>query len=361
MHGEIKNIRRKATIYDHASPFLRIVPDEEDTGTLWVVFSHVDTPEGKFAQSRVFESISGSKVFLNCATNSWYQAGIGGELDNVEKLVKYLASVAVSYKKVRVVGHSMGAYMALAMQHSAHLEYAVISSPEPDLLVDQSRSALNGVKPMAGWQSLSRRFGNRSYLSPGVVVYGSYDPVDAYFIANLERHHGLYRCVVCAPHHHGVTEYLSNLGVYSNFLARPFETLKMLLSKRMVDYPSRFGTPNAYRDFYELYRLMKLRAPDDTLVKAFQKRSNWENKGWQTLRASAMRRVGQLQHAIGTLEAILDPLSFYSDPALEYARCLRQEGNTKRIKTFLDQIDEYKVATVARSRIVDTLTSFDSD
>lgn len=341
----------------HNSPFLRIVQDDKDVDSLWIVFSHVDTPEGKFAQSRVFDTISGSKVFLNCAANSWYQSGIGGELDNVEKLLNFLTSLASSYKKVRVVGHSMGAYMALAMQHAAPVEYAVVSSPEPDLLVDQSRSAVNGVTPMEGWQSLSRRFGNRSYLSPGLVIYGAYDPVDAYFIANLERHHGLYRCVVCAPHHHGVTEYLSNLGVYANLVKRPFETLRTLLSKRVVDYPSRFGTPNAYRDFYELYRLMRLKAPADILTKAYQKRTNWENKGWQALRASSMRRVGRLDEAIGTLEAILDPCSFYPDPVLEYARCLREDGRRSRIDSFLARIPEYKTAAVVRSRAIEILRS----
>jgi hypothetical protein len=337
------------------SQFLHYVHDEANSDTLWMVFSHVDIPKGKFGQRHIMKHLDGCKLFINCADNSWYQQGISATINSLEKLLEALVATAEMVPHCKVLGHSMGAYMSLIMQHLAPVEFAFVISPEPVLMVPHSRSALNGVRPQRGWLDLVRRFRHSTRPAPGFTFYGAYDPIDAYYLAKFEQQQDIYRSVFVVPHHHGVTEYFTHHRCYIDMLKDPVPQLNKLLKDNMVRYASDFGSKHAFLDFYQFYGLMRDRANRETLEEWLKKRASWNNNGWQILRANALRRIGKIEEAAETARLAISRDSYFAEPVVTYAACLSSIGDTASAQQLLDELETFAIAESAKDRVRQSL------
>ena len=343
----------KSRLETSSSPFVRCVDGGRDL--LWIVASHVDLPRGKFGQSRVFARKPGSKVFLNCDGNSWYQQGVGPDLPSFDALLHALVEHAARFKQVRVVGHSMGAYLALVLQHEIDAQYCFVSSPEPILGIEASRSDLNRVRIVPEWRDLYERYAGRKPLSPGVAFYGAYDPVDAYFLSQIERHFPLYCRLLVVPHHHGVTEYLAGHGRYGDLLEGE-NGVRAVYRNKLAFYPSDFGTKHAFKDYYELYRAFRARDLD-ALKERLAKRPKWHNAGYLELRARALSSLGRYEEAVEVAETAIDWNLSYGEPIVTMARALRRSGNRKKALWLLAKLEGAVAERSVRGKVEDALRS----
>lgn len=320
------------------SDFTNYVTCGVEPDLLWIIASHIDVPRGKFAQSHIFEHLHGNKLFLNVAENSWYQQGISADCDSIEALVHELVGFGKQFRRVRAVGHSMGAYLALALQHTGHVEAAIVSSPEPRLLIPHSRSHINAVQPQAGWQNLTKRFSGKSNCAAGLTLFGAYDPIDAYYLAHLEDDMDLYRRVLAVPHHHGVTEYLTGNRVYLQVLKDVREGADLLVEKKLAGLPREFGTRGHFITFYELYVALAENSDDARILRLVKRRAKWSNAGWRTLTAKAFMKLGQPDKAAEILLDIIQPKMTYLEPLSVYVELIKKSNNRNDLIDLADKI-----------------------
>ncbi|MEM8791399.1 MAG: hypothetical protein AAGE80_07265 [Pseudomonadota bacterium] len=286
------------TLFGRADPdFVRFDPGEDGNRVLWVVASHVNVPKGKFAQTRIFSRIRGAKLLLNCAENSWYQVGVGGDFTSIATLVAAVGRLSEGFQRAHFIGHSMGAYLALALAHSFDRGgHFLATSPEAVLGGPATRSQDNGVVPTGDWGDLIARFGAAAPKTPGVTLFGAHDPVDALFLSGLDQAGAFYGEVAVAPHHHGVTEYLTGQRHYRPFLLSPCKGLKQAREKGWVLDCHMAGRTAQFGLFNKAYRL--LRAGDSAALDAVQADADWANPGWQALRAEVLRKAGHPEQAL---------------------------------------------------------------
>lgn len=318
--------------------FANYVPCEKAPELLWIIASHIDIPRGKFAQSHIFKHLDGCKLFLNVPENSWYQQGIGPQCDSIGELVREITYFSRNFSRVRAVGHSMGAYLALALQHSSDIEAAIISSPEPNLLVRHSRSHTNDVKPQRGWRNLTRRFLGRSSSAASLTLFGAYDPIDAYYLAHLEDDMDLYRRVLAVPHHHGVTEYLTGHRVYLQVLSNVRTGADLLVERKLANLPRTFGTRGQYLSFYQLHVALADDADEARVLRLIKGREKWKNAGWRTLTARALMKYGQLDEAATILADLIEPKMTYLEPLSFYIDLVNKRKNQRDSFDLADKI-----------------------
>lgn len=300
LRDPMRDITLSATdlLKDHENPFVRFEPGDGGTGLLWVVASHVNIPPGKFAQSHVFERVPGAKLFLNCARNGWYQNGVGRRLATVRELVAAIGTFTEGFGQTNFVGHSMGAYLTLILAHEFDRGGQFLAtSPEPVLLGPASRSRDNHVAPRFGWRDLTRRYAGRRPKCPGVTLFGACDPVDAGVLAGAGATCGLYGEVYAAPHHHGVTEYLTRHRRYLDLLADPVTGAASLGDSGIIGRMDEFGSPAQFARFNRTFRRFRAGQLAEA-AKLLQQDPAWENAGWQALAAGIHRRRGSKAAAV---------------------------------------------------------------
>lgn len=298
--GQLGRIERDAeTLFGRADPELvRFEPGTEGNRLLSVVCSHVNVPPGKFAQSRRLSRMRGAKLFLNVRGNDWYQRGVGGEFASIDALIGAVGRLSEGFQHTHFIGHSMGAYLVLALAHSFdRAGQFLATSPEPVLGLPATRSRENKVTPMPGWSDLFERFGRVAPKTPGVTLFGGYDAIDALFLAGLDEAKGFYGQIAAVPHHHGVTEFLTARRHYHPLLRAPKRGLELLRQKGFAVDPAEIGSPAQFARFYEAYRqLRQVRIWRDTSL--IDEDPDWANPGWQALRAEGLRRAGVLDRAL---------------------------------------------------------------
>lgn len=320
--------------------FLRIERDK-DSSTLWIVISHVDIPAGKFAQTGVFRDLPGSKVFLNCPDNSWYQQGIPDVATSVDDLLTKVRALTDEFApdKLVFVGHSMGAYLAIlfGMHHPG--SYVIATSPEFVLNMPGSRSLRNGVKPDPAWASLFSCERTPDHNVNGLIVLGVDDPIDAHFLGNEKVYQGGFGTIIEAPYHHGVTEFFTSLGVYHDLLKDPTTATEQFKNKTIFEAPFSNGTAEQYEHFYQTsvqVREVERRSPE--LVRRINAFSDWEHAGWQELRSKYFRSVGDTESAYDAAE-----LAYYIRPhlpqmAVEYCRACLLSSRFAQANHLLDTL-----------------------
>lgn len=261
---------------------IRFEPGLEDQ-TLWIVFSHVDTPPGKYSQSRVFSFLEGNRVFLNPGQNDWYLNGLPGFANSFEQMISTLKKIisACPHKDVVLVGHSMGAYAALrASQHALDCRF-VVTSPELVLGLTGSRSLKNGVSDR---QNLLARLAPRDDERgrDSVTIFGQWDPVDAYYLSRPETYDGRMGRVYTVPFHHGVTEYLTSNRYYLSALLNGVKYLDALEKLGGVFAPPDEEERGKFLDFWRLHVAM---LTDDKLTanQVVEQNTVWNNPGWHAL------------------------------------------------------------------------------
>ncbi|MBY8974402.1 hypothetical protein KHP62_01200 [Rhodobacteraceae bacterium NNCM2] len=246
----------------------------------------------------MFDQLPGAKLFLNCAGNAWYQNGIGGDIRSLRELVTAIGRFSEGFEQTHFIGHSMGAYLALICAHEFDRGgHFVATSPEAVLCRRASRSRDNHVAPRFGWRDLTRRYARRPLRTPGVTLFGAYDPVDALFLAEAGKSEAFYGEVATVPHHHGVTEYLTRNRRYQQLLESPPAEVARMTQNALSGPASAYGTVEQFRRFHTAYA--KLRAGDVSraahLVRAD---AEWQNAGWQALAASIHRRMANHDEAV---------------------------------------------------------------
>ena len=280
---------------------------EKDLGSnrIIVVFSHVDIPKGKFAQSRAVRDIPGSKLFLNCLDNQWYTNGIHEFSSDIPSTVSQVLKLIEGYEAV-FVGHSMGAYLSLICGNIHKQSKFVSTSPELFLGLEGSRSVRNNVPEKPKWWNLDElrsRFHNKP---DGVTLFGAYDPIDCYFLSEPERLEGLGR-VYEVPHHHGVTEYMTSYKMYDRFLSDVFAGKRdegALLAREHFAPIGTHGTPEKYSHFYETFCVfMNARNDTSTLKEKASVFADWTNPGWQELRAKIFYTAGDFANALAAAQS----------------------------------------------------------
>lgn len=278
---------------------LDIQPQSDD---LWVFCSHVGIPQGKFAQTRVGRQFYGDKLYLNCPDNNWYQDGVPELCGRFEDIAGTVAEVARrrARKRVYVVGHSMGAYLAIFLGSQIEGARYFAISPEPDLLLKGSRSARHKIRPAPPLKEIIRREAAKHGRAPGrngLVLYGVFDPVDAYFLQHPDVLGGEYGLVREVFWHHGITEYFNGRDAYVGLLKEFAEAGSLAdVGKSDLSEPGAYGAPEQYALFYDVLRaqldrdLKKARALADA-------QAGWANPGWQYYRSRIYAAAGDPQRA----------------------------------------------------------------
>lgn len=327
---------------------------DPQSNRLWIVFSHVDIPVGKFAQSRALARLSGSKLFLNCLDNSWYCKGINDFSASMATTIIKLLEIAEDFDTI-FLGHSMGAYAALLCGSYSDKTRFISTSPELELGLEFSRSWRNnaGFKP-----TLDRLNPHKDAMTEpakGIVLFGIYDPIDAYFMANLGEL-GTTNAVYEVPHHHGVTEYFTSHSSYLHVLnsqAGQPGNLDLLKNKGHIADPFTFGTPEEYAHFYEVYRQFNRASNGQSLRAGVSLHSDWENPGWQELRAKVWM---SLEEPIFALDAAYRAYRFQPDLMqfiATYATACLKLDERKRLCTVLDGMTEAQRRHALGQRIIE--------
>lgn len=326
--------------------------ETEGDKRLWVVFSHVDVPLGKFAQSNIFQKLEGHKLYLNCEGNSWYTRGIGNLTSDIPTTVKALTELTAGLD-VTFVGHSMGAYLSLLCGNYIAGSRFISTSPEPVLGLDESRSKKNGVTASENWADLlSMDFSHNPHPN-GLILFGAYDPIDAWFLAQseLDERFGTIREVA---HHHGVTEYLTSHGIYADLLSTAPEMIKTWEEQEYLKPRFEMGSAEQYEHFYQTFRLTQKRDWEGAFGLSAEFR-DWMHAGYQELRAKILAKTSRNPDALAAAELAYqlqpDVMQFIETYALA---CLRS-GETKRVCQILDSLTPRQRTHRIGQRLIETV------
>lgn len=312
--------------------YARVIGDSDDTRT-WVVFSHVRIPKGSFAQSRVFDMVKGAKVFLNTPRNDWYEQGVPGVGDNLLDIADWLAQTLScrDMSQVTFVGHSMGGYAALYFSGLFPGSQFVVTSPELALGQSATRSRDNGVDERHPVADLYRVLPQENRSSHGITVFGAYDPIDAGFLSQERTHDGRFGTIYAAPHHHGVTEYLTQNRLYLSLLENRHAYADALVAKGRLQAGLDEGIRDRLWTFCELKREWES-GQMDRAIKLAGRYQTWDNPGWLSLVSTVARLTGDLATAVDRARraARLEPQ--IAEYLLAYALCAKQAGDTQGLE-----------------------------
>ncbi len=307
---------------------------------LWIIFSHVNIPEGKFAQSRVTEGIDAHRLFLNCARNDWYQSGVPGLADSLDGLLAWLQEFAASLDVDRIVclGHSMGGYMAILFGHLLPNATFLATTPELELMQPLSRSKLNNVQPKKGWSDIRQRLAELDIdRNRGWVIYGAFDPIDAHFLSRHEEFGGLAGKVFEAPHHHGVTEFLTMHRVYATLLENLSDAaFAQLVQQGYLVPPQTFGTAEEYSYFYETCIAFK---EGSDVLDRLRNHAQWQNAGWQNLRAQVFAANGCLDEWLESARTSFLLAENILEYAVDYGEAMIATGQFDGLSRVLGRLE----------------------
>ncbi|MHB8885588.1 MAG: alpha/beta fold hydrolase [Methylovirgula sp.] len=100
--------------------------------TLDLIFSHTYVPPGKFTLLRDGKASPNWRLHLNCSGNNYYQRGIPGVAESIDRAAAWLGRViaGLDISKVRAIGGSMGGYAALLFGHLVSADLIIAVGPE---------------------------------------------------------------------------------------------------------------------------------------------------------------------------------------------------------------------------------------
>lgn len=326
---------------------------DEESDLLWIVFSHIKIPAGKFGQARIFRAVDGNVLYVNCANNSWYQSGTGGELNTLQRLIESLVEFAGQFKRVRVAGHSMGGYPALILQHLNIAEFSFVSSPEPVLRLAESRSERHGVDCFQNWGDLAKKFDSSAKPGPGLTLYGVYDHVDAYFIHHAYENQHLYDQIYTVPSQHGVLLYLIALDEYKPLLEDQASTTARLLAADQIGTLDRFGTKEQFLDQYNLAACIS-ESPfeEKRALENIERNKDWDNPGYKLAAAKVFRALGKRDVEFQIIESIASTPTTFNAACIYYARLLKKRNELDKLNAFVKKIPDYPLMLNAKAKII---------
>lgn len=272
-----------------------------NAGPLFVVFSHVDVPQGSFAQSKVMRALGADALFINPLKNDWYAGPIAGLSDTLEGLASALNQLSQSSgRQLCFVGHSMGAYAALTMASNIDGCTYLATSPEPVVGMRGSRSWKNGLRR---WHAFTKSLRDPHIeRAKGAVIWGWQDPMDAYFLASNKSFSGRYGDIFWVDHHHGITEYLNHEKAYLEILRDASGGRLSKQTSKLVNPHSTLTDRNLMQSFYRLHvrfencRRANMR-PDPKTISSAIALEQWQNAGAQHLLSIIFKDSGDLEKA----------------------------------------------------------------
>lgn len=332
----------------------RFVEDEDpDDPRIWIVFSHVDIPAGKFAQSNAVSDLPGHKLFLNCLDNSWYSRGVSKFSKDIPSTVSNLLALTEGLDAA-YIGHSMGAYLSLICGNLHSNCRFLSTSPELSLGIRASRSFRNSVSGDVNWGLVEESGIENQNPSTGIILFGAYDPIDAYFLSDPDRIERLGTAYE-VPHHHGVTEYLSANGVYTDLLGQLGDSQSFVDRLRASEFLYRIntlGSPDRYRHFYEVFVRFTEARDAYSLRAAVSAYSDWQNPGWQELRSKIFTQLCDpylsLEAAYAAYRHQPDLMQFVET----YATACANLGERRRLTQLIDSLKPAQVSHPLGKRII---------
>jgi pimeloyl-ACP methyl ester carboxylesterase len=320
-------------------PYIMVRGSDASPAT-WIVFSHVRIPAGQFAQSRVFSHLRGASVFLNCEGNSWFHSGVPGAANSLESLSVWLNKIMANRDpgKTTIVGHSMGAYAALAMTKFLPHARFVATSPELILGKPGSRSLENGVLPEGASGSLYDFIPKRNQRAGSMTLFGAWDPVDARFLARRETFDGRFGKIYPVAYHHGVTEYLTQHRYYLSLLTKGNRYAKALRdSGHFMPVPTaedrkRYGSFARLSDAVE-------NGDESTFVRFSRLHADWDNPGWFLTASKGARVFGRKQQMMDSAAKAARLAPKVAEYPLHYGR---MAADTQDAGALLEAMDMLK-------------------
>ncbi len=360
MSAMVQNTRELEALAASCGNWGKFVPCQKDpdTSKLWVVFSHVRIPEGKFAQSKVMNMLEGHKLYLNCAENQWYTKGIGSFSTSLPDTVHQILDVTQPFKTT-FVGHSMGAYLSLLIGKLSENSRYISTSPELYLGLAHSRSFENGVNGSGAMRNLDDISSGFHKSNSGCVFFGAYDPIDCYFLAqDMTNNIG---SVFEVPHHHGVTEYFTGNKLYHEILTSNVDSdlWRSLEERNHLFDRGHHGTQKQYLHFYNTFRDYLDGAEASVLKERASTFARWNNPGWQELRSKVWH---QLNEPVLSFEAARKAYHYQPD-LIQFIdvygnACLRY-GEKSKLCDVIDSMSEaQRQHTVGKRLIENTLEQF---
>jgi hypothetical protein len=140
-----------------------------------VVFSAINFPPGKFAQTTLLKESSHRRIFVNTSDSDWYQRGIP-DLGNIETSAKRIVQMAGSGV---YAGSSMGGYGAVLFGLLGRIAHIIAVSAELQIGQSWQRSiTLNATKVFApDYADLTGLLRDVSDTKVD-LFYGGYDLID---------------------------------------------------------------------------------------------------------------------------------------------------------------------------------------
>jgi len=341
-----KALTQKGELRDHYI----MVRGSASSDQTWIVFSHVRIPEGQFAQSRVFSHLNGASLFLNCADNSWFDRGVPGAASSLSGLADWVEEVLTGRDlgKLTIVGHSMGAYAALALSARFPQARFVATSPELTLGDPGSRSRENGIGPNDAQGSLYDFIPHRDCRAQSMTLFGAWDPADARFLARRETYDGRFGRIYPVAYHHGVTEYLTKHRFYLSLLrkgnryARALRRNGAIMPVPTVEDRKRYQGFAALNDAIEAGDL-------ETFSRLARRNEDWENPGWFQLASKGAWKFDRKKQALFFAARAARIAPTVSDYPLHYARIAVKLDDSKASNEAIGMLESLHV----RHRSVD--------
>ncbi|MEY8213035.1 MAG: hypothetical protein RPR97_00990 [Colwellia sp.] len=106
-----------------------------NSNELFIVFSSINCPEGKFRFFKSFSERKSSVLYLNCDENSWYIEGVPSLGMNMAQTIESIRTIIDEneIERVATFGSSMGAYGAILYGALLHVSKIYAGCPELDL------------------------------------------------------------------------------------------------------------------------------------------------------------------------------------------------------------------------------------
>ena len=129
----LEEILRRAETMSEGHCFYDHVPGSK---TLLVTFAYIDLPMNMRAHNHFLPLNRCSRLFLNSGRKDWYQHGVHGIASSLAELMEFFADLATTGPETTLafLGHSMGAFPALACAIASSADRALVSVPEITLL-----------------------------------------------------------------------------------------------------------------------------------------------------------------------------------------------------------------------------------
>lgn len=144
-----------------------------DHDTLIVIFNYFNQPISARSHYKFLNGIDCNKLFLHSGANDWFQCGIPGIASSFEELIGFSKSInnCFSERKILYIGHSMGAFAALACGIASGADRILVSVPEIELCLPGSMSEKCIDKYKLSYQSIASYLNNNNVQIDCIIGY----------------------------------------------------------------------------------------------------------------------------------------------------------------------------------------------